>query len=227
MLLQYKCPNCGDDMSFDSDSGTLLCPSCDRQEKIEDYNDDYVTRAFAEEDAVEYQCNNCGAAVITDKDTTATSCSFCSAGVVIGDRLTGKLAPGKVIPFTISKEEARKTFKKWCKNGWFTPKGFMNADRIKNITGMYIPYWIYDLNSKVKVDAIGTRVRKYTKGDWEYTETKYYDIYRDIDLYYNRVPADASEKLNDGLMDLVEPYHYRFEGNLRLLILQAIWRKKI
>src|SRR5699024_11852653 len=68
--------------------------------------------------------------------TTATSCSFCGAAVVLLDRLTGKLAPGKVIPFAISKEEARKAFKKWCKNGRFTPPGFMTADRIKNITGM-------------------------------------------------------------------------------------------
>src|SRR5690606_30837637 len=126
--------------------------------------------------------------------TAATTCSFCGAGVVLQERLSGALAPAKVIPFTISKEEAMQAFKKWCRNGRLTPKGFMTADRIKGITGMYVPFWLYDLNTKAKVEAVGTKVRKYTRGDYEYTETKYYDVYRDIDLSYVKVPVDASEK---------------------------------
>lgn len=196
-------------MAFDSESGTLACESCDRQENIETFSDEKIVQQFSEDEVKEYECENCGAIVITDKDTTATSCSFCGAAVVLGDRLTGKLAPGKVIPFSISKDEARKAFKKWCKNGRLTPRGFMTADRIKNITGMYIPFWIYDLNTKAKIKAVGTKVRKYSRGDYIYTETKYYDVYRDIDLYYNSVPADASAKMNDDIMDKLEPYHYK------------------
>ena len=37
----------------------------------------------------------------------------------------------------------------------------------------------------------------YTRGDYIYTETKYYDVYRDINLDYVKVPVDASEKMND------------------------------
>lgn len=209
MLIHYKCPSCGSDMAFDSGSGTLACASCGREENIEAFPDDHIVNEFSEKEAKEYECENCGAIVITDQDTTATSCSFCGAAVVLLDRLTGKLAPGKVIPFAISKEEARKAFKKWCKNGRFTPPGFMTADRIKNITGMYIPFWMYDLNSKVKLEGIGKKVRTYSRGDYIYTETRHYDVYRDIDLYYNRVPADASAKMNDEIMDKLEPYHYK------------------
>jgi len=99
-------------MAFDSESGTLACESCDRQENIETFPDEKIVQQFSEDEAKEYECENCGAIVITDKDTTATSCSICGAAVVQGDRLTGKLAPGKAIPFTIRKDEARKEFKK-------------------------------------------------------------------------------------------------------------------
>ena len=208
MLIHYKCPNCGDDMSYDSESGKLSCASCGRQDSIEQFDDAFITTTFDDNEAKEYQCENCGAIVITEADTTATSCSFCGAGVVLADRLSGHLAPAKVIPFTISKEEARLAFKKWCKNGRLTPKGFMTADRVKNITGMYVPFWMYDLNSKAKVNALGTRKRSYTRGEYIYTETKYYDIYRDIDLNYVKVPVDASEKMDDELMDKLEPYQY-------------------
>lgn len=195
-------------MVFDSESGSLSCGSCGRQDTIEKFPDQHITTTFSEDEAKEYHCNNCGAVILTDADTTATTCSFCGAGVVLADRLSGILAPSKVIPFTISKEEAKQAFNAWCKKGLLTPKKFMEANRIKGITGMYVPFWLYDLNSKVQVHATGTKVREYTSGDYIYTETKYYDIYRNINLDYHSVPVDASEKMNDKIMDRLEPYNY-------------------
>lgn len=212
MIIQYKCPNCGSDMRFDSKTGTLSCPSCGRQDNIENFSDEFIEKTFDENEVVHYECNNCGAEILTDPDTTATNCSFCGAPVVLGDRLRGELAPAKVIPFSISKEEAIAAFKKWCRNGLLTPRGFMAADRIKEITGIYVPFWMYDLDSNAQVEAVGTKIRTYTRGDYIYTETRFYNVYRDIDLRYVNVPVDASEKLNDELMDKLEPYHY---GNLK------------
>lgn len=208
MIIHYKCPNCGADMAFDSESGKLSCHSCGRKDNIENFSDEFITTTFSEDEAKEYHCKNCGATIITEAETTATTCSFCGAGVVLADRLSGTMAPAKVIPFTISKEEAMKAFRKWCKNGRLTPKGFMTADRIKNITGIYVPFWLYNLNSKVQVEAFCTKVRTYTRGEYIYTETKYYNVYRDINLDYVKVPIDASEKMDDELMDKLEPYDY-------------------
>ncbi|GGA76022.1 TFIIB-type zinc ribbon-containing protein [Ornithinibacillus halotolerans] len=208
MVIHYKCPNCGDDMAFDTESGMLSCASCGRTDNIEDFSDEFITTTFSDEEAKEYNCNNCGAAVITDADTSATSCSFCGAAVVLADRVSGSLAPDKVIPFQISKEQAMDAFKKWCKNGRLTPKGFMTADRIKNITGIYVPFWLYDLHSEADVKAKATKVRTYSRGDYIYTETSYYDVERKIDLTFQKVPVDASEKMNDEMMDKLEPYDY-------------------
>lgn len=208
MVIQYKCPDCGADMLFDSESGKLSCDSCGRKDDIGSFPKELISNVFSEGEAVEYHCNNCGAVIITDADTTATTCSFCSAGVVLGDRLSGNMAPSKVIPFTISKEKAMKAFKKWCKNGLLTPKGFMTADRVKSITGMYVPFWLYDLNSKGHVDALCTTIKSYTRGDYIYTETSYYDVHRSVNLNYIKVPVDASEKMDDKLMDKLEPYEY-------------------
>lgn len=163
---------------------------------------------FQGDEATEYNCNNCGAVLITDAQTTATTCSFCGAGVVLGDRLSGTLAPVKVIPFTIDKGQAQEAFRKWCRKGLLTPKDFRVADRIKNITGLYVPFWLYDLNGRGEAEATCTRVRTYTRGDWIYTETKYYHVYRKVDLNYQRIPCDASKKMDDTMMDKLEPYQY-------------------
>ncbi|MEW9122720.1 MAG: TFIIB-type zinc ribbon-containing protein [Thermotaleaceae bacterium] len=208
MVIHYKCPDCGADMFFDSESGKLSCDSCGRKDNIEDFPKEFISNIFAEGETVEYHCKNCGAVIITDGDTTATTCSFCGAGVVLGDRLSGNMAPSKVIPFTISKEKAMQAFKAWCKNGLLTPKGFMTADRVKSITGIYVPFWLYDLNSKASIDALCTKVRSYSRGEYIYTETSYYDVHRSADLNYIKVPVDASEKMKDELMDKLEPYDY-------------------
>lgn len=244
MVIQYKCPNCGADMEYDSISGTLHCDSCGRKEDIDhmpipdiqegssndapnvnnfdtseikdeasfDYNDTYdetLHRTFKEGEATQYQCNNCGAVVLTDSNTTATTCSFCGAAVVLGDRLTGALQPARIIPFKINKSQAQQAFIKWCKGGKLTPPGFMTADRIKNITGIYVPFWLYDVNGSGDIDATCTRVRTYTSGDYIYTETKYYHVYRKVNLNYLNIPVDASSKMSDLLMDLIEPYNYQ------------------
>ncbi len=195
-------------MSFDSKSGKLSCGACGRQDNIDQFSEEHIYATFDENEAKEYHCNNCGADIITDAHTAATTCRFCGAGVVLADRVTGTLAPSLVIPFAISKAEAEAAFKKWCRNGLITPRGFMTADRIKSITGIYVPFWMYDLTSRVKVNASGTRVRTYSRGDYIYTETRHYHIYRDIRLNYLKVPVDASEKMNDELMDKLEPYPY-------------------
>lgn len=207
-VIEYKCANCGSGMVFDSETGMLSCKSCGRQDNIEQLVDPLTTSAFLENEAAEYHCNSCGAVIMTEAETAATVCSFCGAAVVLGDRLAGKLAPGKVIPFAISKEEAVKAFKKWCKNGLLTPSGFMTADRIKSMAGMYVPFWLYELHNRIEVRGHATKVRVYTSGDYQYTETQHFEVYRKIRLNYLQVPIDASEKMNDQLMDRLEPFPY-------------------
>lgn len=227
MVVQYKCPNCGADMVFESSTGTLHCHSCGHNDAIENMTTEgtqttaqmecstsehwehvHTHDTFSSDDTNEYICNNCGAVIFTDADTTATTCSFCGSAVVLADRMQGSYAPVKVIPFTINKTQAEEAFKKWCKGGLLTPDDFKPADRIKSLTGIYVPFFLYDLHGDAQLNATCTKVRTYTKGDYRYTETSYYNVYRDADLKYINVPADASEKMNDEMMDQLEPFHY-------------------
>jgi DNA-directed RNA polymerase subunit RPC12/RpoP len=207
-VIEYKCPNCGSGMVFDGETGMLSCHSCGRKDNIEQLPDPLTQNVFSEDEVMEYHCNSCGAVIMTEAETTATVCSFCGSAVVLGDRLTGTLAPTKVIPFSIVKEEAMSAFRKWCRNGRLTPNGFMTADRIKGITGLYVPFWLYELHNKVEVHGMGTKVRSYERGDYQYTETQHFEVYRRINLNYVQVPIDAAEKMNDELMDKLEPFPY-------------------
>jgi len=221
-VIDYKCPNCGSGMRFDSATGKLSCVSCGRQDDIESNPDPLHVavgqevgqgqadeqRAYDEHDSKEYHCTSCGAVIVAEQETTATVCSFCGSAVVLADRLTGKLAPALVLPFAISKEQAIQAFRKWCRNGRLTPKGFMTADRIKNITGLYVPFWLYDLDNDVEAQGQATKVRSYSSGDYQVVETQHFEVYRRLKVNYLKVPIDAAEKMSDKLMDKLEPFPY-------------------
>ncbi|MGG1519487.1 TFIIB-type zinc ribbon-containing protein [Paenibacillus oryzisoli] len=207
-VIEYKCPSCGSGMVFDAVTGTLSCTGCGRQENIEQIPDPLRKMTFAEGEVKEYHCTSCGAVIVTEPETSATACSFCSSSVVLSDRLTGHYAPAMVIPFSITKEAATAAFKKWCRNGLLTPRGFMTADRIAGMTGMYVPFWLYDLHNSIEVHGQGTKVRIYADSNYQYTETQHFNIYRKIRLDYARLPVDAAEKMNDELMDKLEPFPY-------------------
>ncbi|TWH56083.1 hypothetical protein DesLBE_0270 [Desulfitobacterium sp. LBE] len=219
MVVHYKCPNCGADMAFNSTSGMLHCDSCGTDQSIEEIPKQGDAQnpgtaaskghiPWAEGAVNQYHCQNCGAVLITDKDTVATSCSFCNAAVVLNDRLQGSFAPAKVIPFAIDRQQAQEAFKKWCRKGLLTPKELMSANRIKGITGIYVPFWLYDLNGWGEATAECTKVRAYSDADYNYTETSFFHVHRTVDLNYLQVPVDASQKMDDALMDKLEPYDY-------------------
>ncbi len=200
-----------EDISYDADEDDVLIANSGFEDDYEDSSNednpsDHTT--FSNNEVLEYNCDNCGAVILTDPQTSATKCSFCGAGVVISDRLSGSFTPKAVIPFSISKEQAQVAFKKWCKKGLLTPNDFRVADRVKDITGIYIPFWLFDINAKGEVEAVCTTTRRYTSGDWIYKETKYYNVYRKIDLNYLKIPTDASKKMNDKMMDKLEPYSF-------------------
>ena len=241
MVIDFKCPQCGGGMEYDSEQGMLLCRSCGFEQAIEDAPEteesDVVTvepfdssvipdeaeftkepekkeDVFYEEEQ-EFICNGCGASIITEPEISATKCPYCGSAVAFEARLKGKLAPDKVIPFTVSEDEAKHAFKKWARNGLLTPKDFMTQKRLGEITGVYVPFWLYDMNVNAEADCLCTKKHSYRRGDYIIHETKYYHVYRRANLNYGKVPADASVKMDDETMDCLEPYHYSEMKNFK------------
>jgi hypothetical protein len=123
------------------------------------------------------------------------------------DRIT-QVKPASIIPFSVSKEEATQGYMKWCKKGILTPKSFTSQNTIEKISGIYVPFWIYDYDTEVSLRADCTRVRMERHGNTELTHTDHFDVYREVKTSYNRVPVDASEKMEDNIMDKLEPFNY-------------------
>lgn len=218
MVETYKCPSCGAPIEFSGQAGEMVCQYCQSQvdvatmEKINSATTEQVINEIQDEpeycDFDGYKCDSCGAEIVTDEYTTATFCSFCGSPAMIKGRLSGTLKPQKVIPFSITKEQAIEAYKKWAGTGLITPSGFKTQSTIEKLTGIYVPFWLYDYSVDGYMRASGTKHRSDRRGDTIYKHTDYYDIGRHIQVDYERIPADASEKMDDHTMDLLEPYDY-------------------
>lgn len=210
MVLIYKCPNCGGNMTFDPEKQLLHCDYCGNECKVEDVE---VEEKKEPEDEVlnntkVYECPNCGAEIVTDEYTAATYCAYCGTATILSDRLSNVIKPQSVIPFKYDRDFALDKIKKWCHGGLFTPSDFLNANNIQKLSGIYVPFWLYDFKTNADLKADCTKVRSYTKGDYRYTETSHYMVTRNIDAEFNRIPLDSSIKMDDELMAKLEPFNY-------------------
>lgn len=229
MVREYECPGCGAPMVFDSKEQKMVCEHCGTAmsvQQMEQLQKEKQTSEDAEQDFEEveqtdteyqtgkgetfhrYTCPSCGAEVLTDEHTAATFCSFCGNPTMMEDRLSGEKTPACIIPFKIDRQQAQEKYRSWCKKGILTPKDFTSQSTIEKITGMYVPFWLYDYKADARIEADCTKVSRQRRGDIEYTHTDHYRVRRHVSNVYEKVPADASEKMPDDVMDKLEPYAY-------------------
>jgi DNA-directed RNA polymerase subunit RPC12/RpoP len=164
---------------------------------------------FSEEDTLQYVCNSCGAAVLTDKSTAATFCAFCGSPTIIAERLVDARKPDYVIPFKYGRGKAVEAFFKWCKAGRFTPIEFVKDSNVEKLTGLYVPFWLFDCNTDMDVTAEGRTVSSSTSGSKTTTTTSYYQLIRKRKLRWDNIPFDGATRIDDKLMEYIEPYDYR------------------
>ena len=207
----YKCPGCGAAMEFDSTTQKLGCPSCGMQIDVREYEEKYSqnsTQGEYDKEMKMYHCNTCGAELVADEYTSATFCSFCGNPTLVEDRLKGEFKPSTIIPFKINKDKAVEIYKNWCKKGPLTPSALSRNSTIEKISGLYVPYWLYDYSAQTDMHANAERVRTTRKGDTEYIYTDHFQVFRNISAKFEKIPADASEKMPDDAMDKLEPFNY-------------------
>lgn len=224
----YQCPNCNAPLEFDARSGKFKCYYCDSvfsesdikalfQSRDDEVNleenepelteDQAIQEEFSGQSAL-YSCPNCGAGVICDSLTSSTRCHFCHTPVVLSGRLSGEYKPDVIIPFAITKEQARAKFDDYTKGKKFLPKDFTSEAQISNLSQLYVPYWLKSGSVEADMDALGKVIRSWSRGDTHYTNTKEYRVGRSANFVFIRVPCDGSKRIDDELMESIEPFSY-------------------
>jgi len=69
-----------------------------------------------------------------------------------------------------------------------------------------VPVWLFDADADAQVEYEATKVRTWSDSDYDYTETRHYAVLRGGTLGFADVPVDGSTKMDDTLMESIEPF---------------------
>lgn len=227
VLQQYKCPCCDGAIEFDSSLQKMKCPYCSTEFEMETLlsydnelkneqpdNMSWDTAAGGEWQEGEaeglrvYSCKACGGEIVGDETTAATSCPFCGNPVVMMGQFTGALKPDYVIPFKFDKKAAVAALKKHYGGKRLLPKVFAQQNHIDEVKGVYVPVWLFDADANANIRYKATRVRTWSDSSYRYTETSFYSVSRSGSIGFERVPVDGSTKMDDMLMESIEPFDF-------------------
>jgi DNA-directed RNA polymerase subunit RPC12/RpoP len=225
--LEYKCPCCGGAIAFDSTLQKLKCPYCDTEfdvgtlaaydeelqhDTADDMNWDVEAGSEwqpGETDGMRtYVCRSCGGEIVGDETLAATSCPYCGNPVVLMGQFTGKLKPDLIIPFKLDREAAKRGLTEHLSGKRLLPKVFKDQNHIDEVKGIYVPFWLFDADSDADIRYKATRIRTWSDSRYNYTETSYYALIRGGNVSFSHVPVDGSSKMEDDLMESIEPFDF-------------------
>lgn len=223
---EFKCPNCGGAIKFDSGEQKLVCPYCDTVMDIDalkalddslskDLKSEAVDWGYHEEEwgkdgqgMAVYSCKSCGGEIIGDETLGATSCPFCGNPVLLPSKFSGSLKPDLVLPFKTSKDQALKSLKDYYLGKKLLPAVFKDKNRLEEIKGVYVPFWLFDADAQASIEYKGTTDKSWSDSSKEHTETSHFRVIREGTLTFDKVPVDGSEAIDDSLMESLEPFDF-------------------
>ena len=218
--LENRCPACRASIKFNPKLGKWKCDYCGSEftlEEMQKHSDNASTEKKNRKDAkveddnieyVQYHCESCGAEIIADSETAATFCVYCGNTAILQSKLSGKFSPDLVIPFKNTKEDAIEAFKGLSKGRPLMPKNFNNETNIEKIRGIYIPFWLFDINNSGEIEMSATTTETWRIGDTRYTKTNYYRVIRGGTMDYVKIPIDGSTRFDNDIMNTIEPFDY-------------------
>ncbi|MBR4628053.1 MAG: hypothetical protein IKO47_10210 [Ruminococcus sp.] len=227
-LLEYKCPACGGKLEFNSGTQNMKCPFCYSEfdvAAVQEFNHavqssdensmQWETSAGGEWGSGEtegmkvYHCESCGAEIVTDGTTAASKCPYCDSPIVMTGSFSGDLKPDYVIPFKLDKKAATAALNKHLEGKRLLPKIFRSDNHIDEIKGVYVPVWLFDAGADANIVFKAEKERRWSDNEYSYVEKSYYSAVRAGKIAFDNVPVDGSTKMEDDLMESIEPFDFK------------------
>ena len=224
--VNYQCPACGGPLRYDGAKALLVCDHCDSEFALADIEARYAAKQESAEERAQavagnaggaaqagaateaeslngaYVCSSCAAELVCDDTTAVSECPYCGNPVVAAGRFSGDFRPDLVIPFKLDRKAEH------YKGKVLLPKSFAGGNRIKEVQGVYVPFWLMDADAAGSATFEATRTRRHYEGDDEVIETDHFNVEREGSVSFERIPVDGSSKMPDAHMDAIEPFDY-------------------
>lgn len=215
-----KCPRCGGVMDFDPATGNLHCPYCDYEENIPVEADTPKQAEELDFESAEFTankdwgvatktvlCKSCGAESIYDALQTSAVCPFCGSNQVMDQNDIDTIAPGGVVPFSISDKQASEMFHRWIKKKFFCPKLAKESARPDKFKGIYLPYWTFDTQTfSTYTGEYGIDHTRRDKNGNTHTETEWHRTNGRYNEFIDDELVIATNKQDRNMLKGIEPF---------------------
>jgi predicted RNA-binding Zn-ribbon protein involved in translation (DUF1610 family) len=113
-----------------------------------------------------FECSGCGASMSFDARAGSLRCPFCASVDMVQQQDTKVLAPQRVVPFRLSRQEAVAAMRKWLGRGFFRPRGLSEQASVVQMQPVYVPYWVFEATTHTYWTADTSQTPPGARGDW-------------------------------------------------------------
>jgi predicted RNA-binding Zn-ribbon protein involved in translation (DUF1610 family) len=113
-----------------------------------------------------FECTGCGASMSYDAKAAALRCPFCGSVNMVQKTDARVLAPNRVIPFRVEKDDAVAAMRHWLGSSFWRPSDLAQQARVVEMTPVYVPYWVFQARTHTYWTADTNRTPIGARGDW-------------------------------------------------------------
>jgi hypothetical protein len=146
-----------------------------------------------------FKCAGCGAEVTVNTESAMTArCHWCRHVFGVNEQVPNGAVPDALLPFRIKKDEAVARIRQFVgKRRLFALKAFKEQFTPDNVTCVYLPYMIVDINASATVAGQGeVETRRYTRGSDKDRKTYYdadvYQVQRQVSFAVDDLPMESA-----------------------------------
>ena len=239
---RFPCAQCGASLEYAPGAEVLRCSHCGHENQIEAAPEPIVEQDFRQtlrdlagaaptSSGVALHCDSCGASFSFEAATHAGQCPFCGAPVVAKTEQHRQLRVQALLPFKVTRDQARWAFRQWLGKLWFAPGSLKEyARNDARLSGMYVPYWTYDADTAtayrgergddyqvqelyrtIENGREVERVRMVTKTRWIPVAGRVARFFDDVLVLASRsLPREVTERLEPWDLANLTPYREEY-----------------
>ncbi len=197
-LYDIHCPSCGAPACYDIRKRMYNCSYCGNRVGIDRAKSEHkgfreISRKKMRESIKKFDlqkavCTGCGAEVVFDTGDAVANCAFCGRSLVRKAFVNTDTIPELIVPFAITKEEAKSVLADWCRKNKLKKEARAISKRLEDLNGFYLPY-------ELVRGPVNCSVFRIDGGS----------VY-DCRGFVDEVFVNCSGMLDNRLLDAMEPY---------------------
>ena len=208
----FECPNCGGVVSYDPNTGKLICPFCKTIYNSKDLFKYKKELSPSEEDELfsdldsfsEYACEACGASIVGSKEMVSTTCPYCGNNLLFKESMTGKYKPKYILPIKSTKEEAKRALLYYLSTKSFIPRDLKKQISNSTLTPIYIPFYLFSGVVDFKASLLDEKINQVAASKFHISPFECSLL--DITVEFKNMPIDALIEIDNDTMDSICSY---------------------